>query len=733
MIAVFWKEMRENLRWASLAFAAMAATLILMWRGSQLVFDDGDPHTFAGMIAVFTVIALAILQTRRDKRPASRALLLHRGITADAAFAGKLLAGLALYSFAVFVPLLAMALFIAINGIDHKAASPLSVAPMALRSLTPFAFWPVALLIVQRDARIFGSRLIPAVTTLFALPLCFLPLDTTRALLVFLLMYALMISVLLLAARSVFTNCGQVATGIGRAALALTVSFGLLMFLYVALVAVLTVDAQRSTEPAGVDRHYAAQMGPAGQPWLVCNEHSHQHDSDQLAEAAKMEIGRSVRDQLQPIAEEWKKTPHWSVDRRDSDDERGFWTRFTRIASAPSSSSAGFKQRQWVFDYKSDTILVYHLTSSNQWQLVRRLRAPGPVGSFGQIGRASQSDRDGRFTLVTSAGAFYVPGDGSEIVAMYPAPTSSTILGSVERHTHDKNEPFSMMLRLADRVVLLESDLEETAASQARLIGEVGNLGSLYVTEIQLPSELAVTNETGRIGNNLYVREIQSLSIARDPEHDGAYLGLAQSGHPNERRILWARFDASGQIAAQQQFTENTSPDYAENTSSDAISGESVAAVMPPAVFVLGAGFAVISMDDAIESLWESDWKSDWESAKEDPAETARAILLYLLQPIVGMALAIWAARRRRLGKRETWIGIAWGFLMGPAGSLSILAVYPRIVRERCTSCRKPTRIDLDRCEHCGHSADDVPRIGIEIFDRDIPAVSKPPETIGSC
>lgn len=724
MTCVIWKELRENWRWASLAFVAMATALILMWRESSLVFDSG-PHgqssfyTLAGMIAVFTAVALGILQTRRDNRPDSRALLLHRGITADAAFAGKLLAGLALYSLAIFVPLLAMALFITINGIEHKAASAMSLVPMALLALAAFGLWPAVLLVVQRDARAFGSRLMPAVAVLVAVFLCLVPVDSKGALLVFPLVWGLSLFVLLVAARSVFANSGQIATGIGRAALALTISIAfLVMFLFVAsMIDSYRIRNRATTGVANFNCLYEVHLGPEGQPWLGRKDYSPQDGTYPLTQAAKMAVGRSVRDEFQPIAEDWRATPLWTINLYYRHFVRGYWARFTEIAMATSSSPTEFVQLRWVFDHKDDAILVYHITLSNQWQLARRLPEPAPVGSFGELRRYGQTDADGNFTLVTSTGAFYVPGDGSAVITMYQAPASSTILDSVE-HTDrtvgfyptkaaQRDEPFSMMLRLADRVVLLESDLDGIPASQARPVGEVGNIGRLYVTELQLPRELA---------------EPKSLSIARDPQHNGAYLGLAQSGIPDEQRILWARFDASGKIEAQQE--------YSENTGSGIVHYESVSgAFIPPGVWALVFGTMPIAAD---EDWFKALCKNAWENAQEDPAGTVWAALPYLLPGIVGMLLAIWAARRRRLDRRQTRLCIAGGFLMGPAGSLSVLAVYPRIVRERCISCRRLTRIDLENCQHCGHPADELPRIGIEILDRDAPARSEPAETIGS-
>ncbi len=724
MIAVFWKEMRENWRWASLGFLAMAATLILMWRASPLVFG-GDVYgqtssvLWVGIIAAFTASGLGILQTRRDKRPASCALLLHRGITADAAFAGKLLAGLALYSLALFIPLLAMALFIAINGIEHKAASVMSLTPMALLAGGAFGFWPAALLIVHRDAKLFGSRLMPAVSAIMATFICLTVSGAVDISLVFLLIALLSLFVLFLAARSVFANSSQIATGIGRAALAMTVSIALLVLSTFVVSMVETYRMTTGRTDAGPPAVHTVQLGPEGEPWLGRQDYSQQDASYELTRAAKLAVGRSVRDELEPIGEDWKKTPSWLINRYYVHVVRGDWARFTRIANASAPTSAGFLQRQWVFDHRDDAILVYHLTLSGQWQLVRSLRPSESVGSFGEVRRIGQSDGDGNFTLVTSTGAFYAPGDGSAVVTMYQAPASSTILDFVERtqawgHTHhaahsrEEDEPMAMMLRLEDRVVLLESDLDETTASRATPIGEVGSIGRLYATEIQLPDELT---------------EPKSLCIARDPNHDGAYLGLAQNGPQEECHIVWARVDANGRIAAQQEYIENTG-------AVRAFDGLFFSASVPPAVWaIVFSGFLVTSHDPRLDDAWDK----AWEEAREHPLKTTGALLLYLLPGIVGVPLAMWAARRRRLNKRQTRLCLAWGFLMGPAGSLSILAVYPRIVRERCISCQRPTRIDLQQCEHCGHRLDDMPRIGIEIFGRDTLAASKQPETIGSC
>jgi len=173
MKTIVWKEIREHARWIPLGVIPIVIVLVLHWRASFLIFDDTKMlQWMVGLVASGIAICLGMLQSWPDQRPAARALLLHRGITANTVFWGKLLSGFLLYAVAVFVPLLAMAAFIAFVGIEHRPADPAAILPSALISVAAFSCWLASMLVVQRDAWMVGSRLMPGLAAGMAIFLC---------------------------------------------------------------------------------------------------------------------------------------------------------------------------------------------------------------------------------------------------------------------------------------------------------------------------------------------------------------------------------------------------------------------------------------------------------------------------------------------------------------------------------------------------------------------------------
>ena len=223
MKTIVWKEIREHARWVPLGVIAIAIVLILQWRASFLIFDGTKMlQSLVGLVASGIAICLGALQSWPDHRPAARALLLHRGITANTVFWGKLLSGFLLYAVAVFVPLLAMAAFIVAVGIDHKPATPAALLPSALISVASFSCWLASMLAVQRDAWILGSRLFPGVIAAMAILLCSILINAMLWLAIAIALVTLIVLVAI--AQSVFVNSSHVATGGGRAGLTVVVT-----------------------------------------------------------------------------------------------------------------------------------------------------------------------------------------------------------------------------------------------------------------------------------------------------------------------------------------------------------------------------------------------------------------------------------------------------------------------------------------------------------------------------
>ena len=431
MKTILWKELRENARWVPMGAVAMIAILVYQWRGNELIFDEQRGLSYlVGLVASSIAVALGLLQCWPDQRPAARALLLHRGITANTAFCGKLLAGLLLYGAAVYLPLLGMAMYIAVDGLEHRAASPGALLPSAFISVVAYCFWPVGFLVLQRDARFIGSRLLPAVPAGLMLFCCSI---ADHAFWIAFSLVAIGLVAFVLMSRSVFINSTHVATGIGRAVLTVVITIALLSgVMFVG--STIESHQRRQAYPRGESPHrqYLVQLGPDGRPWLTRSDYSLSSFGGQIDQAVKLRVGSSVRDQLQPVVEDWETPQQWRLQLPLRYRHlRGLGRRFLHIATASVSDSAGVFQRFWLFDSKVGAILVYRFSTYDYsmfrpWQMEARLLPSAPTGSFGEVRQWGHNDKAGNFTLVCSSGVYRVPGNGSDVETIYRLPTLSS-------------------------------------------------------------------------------------------------------------------------------------------------------------------------------------------------------------------------------------------------------------------------------------------------------------------
>ena len=690
MKTVFWKELREHARWTPLGIIPMVIILVLKWQSTELIFDSsqyGNSLTLpslVGLVSTSIALCLGLVQSWSDQRPAARALLLHRGITADAAFCGKLLAGLFLYAVAVFGPLLGMTLFIAAVGIEHRAASPEAMILPALISIAAFCCWPAALLMVQRNAWFFGSRLLPGLTAALAVWACGAMLEPLLWLAI--TIGVAMLVVYLTTARTVFVNSGQMAIGVARAGLTVAVTVAILS---VVLTAALMIESYRVraayARVAGNNNQYIVEFGPDGKPWLTRSHYSSVTYNYKVDQVAKMLPDRSVRDELQPVPAEWKPLRQWS---RPSYTFYSSSRRFVHLGQASVPSGSEHIHRTWVLDRKQDAILVYAVRQRVGYRLESTLFPPNSIGAFGDVRNQSGVDVNGNFTIVTSTGVFQVVGNGSKVEAIYALPELSTdLLSEFQNQTNPALDELSLMLRLSDRIVLLETEQIDDAPKMS--LGPVSGLGVVFGSVVRLPDALATAT---------------TISIARAPGAGSGFVGLANNWAPTEEPSHWLRFAADGKILEHEQFVLGSS-------NSVVSTGDGMVAFVPPGVIAIGVAIAAIERADV-------DLEQVWKDATTKPIKTATLIVLALTQPLLGILFALGAARHRGLGKRATRRWLCWAFFFGPSGSLAILAVYPRVIREPCLGCQKFSRIDIASCEHCGQSLDEMPTLGIEIVEQ---------------
>ncbi len=177
MKTMLWKELRENLKWAALALAAMvAAEFYALFRGRS---DYGGSLTLCDpaflMVTSFgcaTVgAALGVLQFLPELRRDQWAALLHRPVSRSVIFFGKVLAGLLLCLAATVLPFVASVVFAAVPGQFAVPLVPGMALPGSSDLLLGPLFYFAAVLLCLHRGRWFGSRGLAAlsVVPVFAL------------------------------------------------------------------------------------------------------------------------------------------------------------------------------------------------------------------------------------------------------------------------------------------------------------------------------------------------------------------------------------------------------------------------------------------------------------------------------------------------------------------------------------------------------------------------------------
>lgn len=173
--AMFWKECRENARWAVLALLALSLGLAYAWfHLFQQSSTPGFGQIWSGGNLVLTIttpligLTLGLLQVLPELRRDQWAFLVHRPASRTTLFFGKVLPGVCLYLLATILPLL---------GLAAWAAQPSHVpAPFDFRFtlagwaaiLAGLPFYFAGLLVALRPARWYGSRALPLLTALLA-------------------------------------------------------------------------------------------------------------------------------------------------------------------------------------------------------------------------------------------------------------------------------------------------------------------------------------------------------------------------------------------------------------------------------------------------------------------------------------------------------------------------------------------------------------------------------------
>ncbi|HWB58998.1 MAG TPA: hypothetical protein VG733_05880 [Chthoniobacteraceae bacterium] len=166
MKTIFWKEVRENLKWAAIAFAALSLALAVGWSS---VSDPNSNESYLSVLSSAVVMAttlcsaafgaaLGFLQILPEQRRDRWAFLVHRPVPWTTIFWGKVAAGLSLYFTAMLIPWLFLCWWASLPG--HVAAPfdwRMSLSGLA-DILSGCAFYFAGMITSLRQARWLGSK-----------------------------------------------------------------------------------------------------------------------------------------------------------------------------------------------------------------------------------------------------------------------------------------------------------------------------------------------------------------------------------------------------------------------------------------------------------------------------------------------------------------------------------------------------------------------------------------------
>ncbi|HEY2584804.1 MAG TPA: hypothetical protein VGI81_03440 [Tepidisphaeraceae bacterium] len=161
MIGVFLRELRENLKWAAMIFAGLLVFVIHELRdaGPMVMFELAQRYTT--LLAPIAGLLMGVVQSLFETKPDNWGFVVHRPVRRGGIFAAKCAAGLLLLYVALALPCLIASIWAAQPGHLPVPFQGRMVLPMLADVLAAGCYYFTGIVIAQRRARWFGTRLLP--------------------------------------------------------------------------------------------------------------------------------------------------------------------------------------------------------------------------------------------------------------------------------------------------------------------------------------------------------------------------------------------------------------------------------------------------------------------------------------------------------------------------------------------------------------------------------------------
>jgi hypothetical protein len=159
MKALFWKELRENIKWVPLP--GLALLVVFLLDKPDLPMPDVTGAFFFCLIGVAFGTALGFVQVFFDGHGDKRSLLLHRPLGPSRLFLAKAGAGMSLYLIALGVPFLLLETWLATPGNMPAPYHWRTGLPWLADILSGLVYYFAGMLVAQREVRWYASRCLP--------------------------------------------------------------------------------------------------------------------------------------------------------------------------------------------------------------------------------------------------------------------------------------------------------------------------------------------------------------------------------------------------------------------------------------------------------------------------------------------------------------------------------------------------------------------------------------------
>ena len=271
MAALIWKEFRETLRWFPFCLLLVVIVLWTTVPGANEMY--GVDQLSSGLVtsirvaAFMVAVALACAQFAFDQRTSARAFLHHRRQSAKQIFHAKVAVGALFYALAVFVPLTYTAFYLEWMGPERLPTTWYQTVPAMAFSFFCFSFYFGVSLVVSRQARWLGTRMLPLfacalITLTYGGVYAFMPINAS--VLIFGLAFFLLLA---FASRSAFEK----SENSSASALDTPIAFSTKSLLFLAsLIAVgATFTVSKLIFGSEEQNYQAVKIDSKGEPWLV--------------------------------------------------------------------------------------------------------------------------------------------------------------------------------------------------------------------------------------------------------------------------------------------------------------------------------------------------------------------------------------------------------------------------------------------------------------------------------